>query len=218
MSTNKKSKEDQSQLSTISVTWTGIRPAILSNPQTVQLSNKYSVEGRSLNKKLKAARKKGDENVLSDIEQQQFRNDWESSAYWDDTQREFFMPDSAIAACIRGGAKATRRGKDIDRGIMIASPIVYFSHGKKFKSLDDAYDDPAYQITTPVRIPPVTGNLIYKRRCMIPTGWTLSFDVEFSPEIINRDTLEEAMVAAGALSGIGAWRPKFGRFTVMVQS
>ena len=49
---------------TIKVKWTGIRPLILSNPQTVQLSNRYATESRRVNTLLKAARKKQPPLVL----------------------------------------------------------------------------------------------------------------------------------------------------------
>jgi hypothetical protein len=49
---------------------------------------------------------------------------------------------------------------------------------------------------------------------MIPTGWSLSFDIEFDDSIVNPKNLLKAMSDAGSLVGLGDWRPKFGRFLV----
>jgi hypothetical protein len=49
---------------------------------------------------------------------------------------------------------------------------------------------------------------------MIPTGWTMTFDLEFDEGIVNPKNLMKAMTDAGSLVGLGDWRPKFGRFLV----
>jgi len=49
---------------------------------------------------------------------------------------------------------------------------------------------------------------------MVPTGWSLTFTLEFDDSILNEKALVKAMVDAGALIGLGDWRPKFGRFSV----
>jgi hypothetical protein len=55
---------------------------------------------------------------------------------------------------------------------------------------------------------------IIRIRPMIPTGWTMAFDLEFDEGIVNPKNLMKAMTDAGSLVGLGDWRPKFGRFLV----
>ena len=55
---------------------------------------------------------------------------------------------------------------------------------------------------------------IIRIRPMIPVGWCLEFDLEFDASIIDPQSLLKAMIDAGALIGLGDWRPKFGRFLV----
>lgn len=193
----------------------------MANPQTVQISNPYTKASRLFNQKLKEARKKNEADVMEVIEQKQFRNDWESSAYWDDSESMFFIPDTLLLACIKAGAAAARKGKDIDRAVIVTEDRAYVET-EKVKSMDDAFKKigpngmPAFRLEGPCKIPPKTGALIWKCRCMIPTGWKLSFALEFDENIVSRIALQQAIETAGLICGIGGWRPKFGRFTVEV--
>jgi hypothetical protein len=49
---------------------------------------------------------------------------------------------------------------------------------------------------------------------MIPSGWWLTCTIEFDESIVNEAQVLSSTKEAGALCGIGDWRPKFGRFTV----
>src|SRR5688500_4673562 len=145
-------------MKTIKTTWKGIRPLIMSNPQTVKITNPFAIESRRLNGTLKAARKKMDENKLAEIETKQMRNDWESSAYWDEKKKAFYIPDTLLIACIRAGAAAARLGKDIDRAVIV-SETEAFIETVMHNSLEAYYEDPAFQFSTACKIPPKTGAL-----------------------------------------------------------
>lgn len=201
-------------MKTLKVTWTGIRPLIMSNPQTVDVANPYSVESRRLGAELKAARKKADEDRLMKLANDQKRLDFQASAYFDATEKRFYIPDSLIIACIKGGAQTLKKGKDIDRAVMTQEENIYVEKIPAVKSLESAQDNEAFVLETPAKIPPRTGALFIKRRCVMPTGWQLTFHLDFDDNIILEKTLISAMENAGLLVGIGGWRPKFGRFTV----
>jgi hypothetical protein len=200
-------------MKTLKTKWTGIRPLIMSNPQTVQISNPFAVESRRLGGLLKTARKKQDEDVLVEIERKQIRNDWEASAYWDDEKKKFFLPDTLLLACIRNGATAAKKGRDVDRAIIISETEAYIQT-TPHKNLEAAFEDSAFHMECPCKIPPKTGALIWKCRCMIPTGWIVTFNIEYDDSIFPEKSLMTALESAGRLSGIGGWRPKFGRFMV----
>jgi uncharacterized protein with NRDE domain len=55
-------------------------------------------------------------------------------------------------------------------------------------------------------------NRIIRVRPRIPE-WSISFTVEYDESVINGRDLEQAITEAGAIVGIGDWRPKYGRFT-----
>jgi hypothetical protein len=187
----------------------------MSNPQTVQLSNRYAMESRRLGSLVKNARKKQDENKLIELEQAQIRNDWEASAYWDDEEKKFFIPDTLLLACIKAGAAAAKKGKDIERAVIVTETQAYIEPNGH-RSLDAAFKDAAYRLECPCKIPPKTGALIWKARCIIPTGWKVTFSLEFDEDIVAQKSLEQALEIAGRLCGIGGWRPKYGRFLVEI--
>ncbi len=79
------------------------------------------------------------------------------------------------------------------------------------KDKDKLFEDKRFTLRKGVAI---QKSRLIRVRPMIPTGWELSFTLEFDDTILNRKSLVKAMVDAGALIGLGDWRPKFGRFTV----
>lgn len=79
------------------------------------------------------------------------------------------------------------------------------------KDKDKIYADPRFTLRKGVAVQKAR---IIRIRPMIPTGWSLTFEVEFDDTIVNPKSLLKAMTDAGSLVGIGDWRPKFGRFLV----
>jgi len=190
----------------------------MSNPQTVSISNPYAVRSRKLTAALKAAKRKGDEDRLVALELEQRRNDFESSAYFDN--QGFFLPDTVILACLKEAARTLRKGKDIDRAVLLSDDTIRIHNRTSipFTSIDAVFENPAFRLETPCRVPPKTGVLIWKCRCMMPTGWSITFSVEYSEDLIVDKTLVDISSLAGALVGLGGWRPKFGRFSSEVVS
>jgi hypothetical protein len=45
--------------------------------------------------------------------------------------------------------------------------------------------------------------------------WELEFTVEYSPDLVQRDRLEEWVEVAGRQIGLSDWRPNYGRFEVV---
>ncbi len=200
-------------MKTLKVQITGIRPLLMSNPQTVDVTNPYGTNSRRINNLLKKARKKEDESMMAQLSQEQKENDFTASAYFDASESKFFIPDTVILACIKESAKAMKKGKDIDRAVQLSESEAYISGVPTVKSLSEAYKHGAFTFGSPCKIPPRTGALMWKIRCMMPTGWKASFELMFDEEIITGESLRAIVDNAGILVGVGGWRPKFGRFT-----
>lgn len=205
-------------LKTIRLRWTGIRPLLMSNPQTVDPLNKYSRKSQSLNNEKKQAKKKTDNwDAIKRLESEMSENDFLASVYWN-PDVGFYLTTDILEACIRAGAAKERKGKDVQTAVMVEADggVVPIKTKRKHKSIDDAFLDPEYLFRSPVKIPPKTGSLVMKSRCMMPTGWQIDVEITYDDEIISKQALIQACVDAGALCGLGGWRPKFGRFTVEV--
>lgn len=203
-------------MKTLKTKWTGIRPLVMGNPQTIKLTSPFAIEGRRLSTAIKAARKKQDENKLIELETQMIRNDWESSAYFDPKRSQYYLPDTVIMACIRSGATASKKGRDIDRAVIVSETEAYIEGVKAHRTLEAYFADPDFRLEIQVKIPPKTGSLVWKARTMIPTGWTVTFSLDFDEDLMAQKSLVEAMETAGRMCGVGGWRPKFGRFTVEI--
>lgn len=198
------------------VEWTGIRPLLFANPQTVNITNPYAVASRKLNSDLKKARKKEDEGMLAQIAEKQRLNDFLASAYWDDGESCFYLPDTVIIACLKAGAQTLKKGKDIDRAVVMEETHAVITTKATFRTLEEAFANREFRMESWARVPPKTGAAVWKTRAMVPTGWRLSFTLAFDPDMIADSTLREALAVSGRSVGVGAWRPTFGRFTVKI--
>lgn len=188
-------------MQTLKTTWTGIRPLILHNGQLADPLNEFS---RAL-KDISSKRKKtdADHEAMARIE-------FEGGLYFDKAAGPY-MPSDCIEACICAGAKKSRIGKDVAAAAFVGDDVVPIQYDGP-RTVEGMWKErERFVLRKAVK---VTTSKIMRTRPMIPTGWTLSFTVEFDESIVNEANLRKAMIDAGALVGICDWRPRFGRFTV----
>lgn len=62
------------------------------------------------------------------------------------------------------------------------------------------------------RIPPRTGPMVTLYRPKLDPGWVLTFRLNIANTTFPPETLKQIITFAGMLSGLGAWRPEYGRF------
>lgn len=189
-------------MKTLEVKWTGIRPLVMHNGLMADPTN-------PLVKQIKAITAKGSKKLTESDYERRDRLEWEAGLCWNDG---VVIPADNIERCIQQGAQKSRIGKDVQAAVFCLSvdyPVVYDGPKKK----DALYADPRFTLRKGVAI---MGSRIIRIRPMIPTGWSITFDIEFDDSIVDEKQLFKAMTDAGALIGLGDWRPKFGRFTVEV--
>jgi hypothetical protein len=189
-------------MKTIKVKWSGIRPLVMHNGLMADPTN-------PMVRRIKEITSKGSKKMTDSDYEERDRLEWEAGLYWD-SEDGLIMPSDNIERCVQLGAQKSRIGKDVQAAVFCANthvPIVY--DGPKDK--DKLYDDPRFSLRKGVA---VQKSRIIRIRPMIPTGWTMTFDLEFDEGIVNPKNLIKAMTDAGSLVGLGDWRPKFGRFLV----
>jgi len=190
-------------MKTISVKWTGIRPLVLHNGLLADPTNPFVIAIKKLTSK---------KNKKTDADNEEIsRLEWMGGLYLGADGKTLVIPSDNIERCIQEGARKSRLGKDAQAAVFCAEPEVEIEHesikGRKPESL---YADAGrFILRKGVK---VTTNRVIRVRPMIPTGWTIAFTLEYDETIINVRNLEQAMRDAGALIGLGDWRPKFGRF------
>jgi hypothetical protein len=189
-------------MKTIKVKWTGIRPLVMHNGLMADPTN-------PLVRRIKEITSKGSKKLTDADYEERDRLEWDAGLYWD-TKDGLIMPSDNIERCIQLGAQKSRIGKDVQAAVFCASSHVCIEHAGP-KDKDKLYADPRYTLRKGVA---VQKSRIIRIRPMIPTGWSMTFDIEFDEGIVNPKNLIKAMTDAGSLVGLGDWRPKFGRFLV----
>lgn len=186
----------------IEMTWTGIRPLLMHNGLMADPTNPFT-------RRIKEICAKGSKKLTDSDYEERDRLEWEAGLYWSDADGPI-IPSDNIERCIQLGAQKSRIGKDVVAAVFCSEPEVKLEYeGPRTK--DKLYADPRFSLRKGVA---VQKSRIIRIRPMIPTGWKISFALEFDDSIINEKSLVKACVDAGALIGLGDWRPKFGRFTV----
>jgi len=189
-------------MKTIKVKWTGIRPLVMHNGLMADPTN-------PLVRRIKEITSKGSKKLTDADYEERDRLEWDAGLYWD-TKDGLIMPSDNIERCIQLGAQKSRIGKDVQAAVFCASSHVCIEHAGP-KDKDKLYADPRYTLRKGVA---VQKSRIIRIRPMIPTGWSMTFDIEFDEGIVSPKNLIKAMTDAGSLVGLGDWRPKFGRFLV----
>lgn len=116
------------------------------------------------------------------------------------------LPGEVLEAALVEGAKKYKLGKATKGGIIVAGnfPLAYDGP----KNVDKLWADGGYLKRASVRVG--TSRVIRSRPFF--QKWALAFEVQWDPEVMkDEDTIHEIAEAAGK-SGVGDWRPKFGRF------
>lgn len=185
-------------LKALTTTWTGIRPLIMHNGL---LCDPLSPVVKAM-KAITSKRKKTDADYL-ELERQEFLG----SLYTYD--KGVHIPTANIERCIQLGAQKSKQGKAAQAAIFVSDPIVPLLY-KGTRTPETLEADPAFSIRVPIKV----GLARIMRRRPMFSGWSLKINLEFDDEVLNASDIEGFMVTAGALIGLGDWRPKFGRFTV----
>lgn len=182
--------------------WTGIRPLVMHNGLLADPTNPYTVA-------IKKIVSKGTRKLTITDYEQRDALEWEGGLYWDD-DLGLVIPADNIERCIQLGAQKSRLGKDVQAAVFcteVLLPIVYDGPKKKAALMAD----PRFTLRKCVVI---QKSRLVRVRPMIPNPWSIDVEIEFDDSVIDAKRIFQAAVDAGALVGLGDWRPKFGRFSV----
>lgn len=188
----------------IKVKWTGIRPLILHNGLLADPTNPFT-------RKIRDITSKGSKKLTDADYEQRDQLEWEGSLYWSD-KIGIYIPSDNVERCIQLGAQKSRLGKDVQAVCFCQEEEIKLDYNGP-REKEKLMNNPRFQIRRGVR---VQKSRIIRVRPMIPTGWSITFTIEYDETVINEKNIIKAMIDAGALIGLGDWRPKFGRFTVEI--
>lgn len=159
-------------------------------------------------KKLTSNRKKTD-----DIHAQIARSEYEMGFYFD-KELGPFVPTRNIRKAIIEGARLNKLGTVVEEATLILEPKAPLKY-KGPREIQSLWDDGNFLHACAMGLS-TNGGSVMRYRPMFP-GWSVSVELEFDEERIERAALVEAAQKAGRYKGLGDSRPEFGRFNVEVQ-
>lgn len=156
-------------------------------------------------KTISGKRKKTDEDL-----ERLARLEFEGGLYFDSSGPH--IPGANIEKCMVEGAKITRQGKQIERGLFITDdevPLLY--NGPR--GVEELWENETYRSMMSVK---VGQNRVMRCRPMF-RAWTLEAEGEMDPAQLNLDAMQQIASDAGSMVGLGDYRPRFGRFVARVE-
>ena len=190
-----------SSLQTLKARWTGLRPLVMHNGRLCDPLDPIAKQIAEIT--AKGSKKR----TTADLERL-YRLEWEGGLYHDPVKGPF-IPSENIEACVRDGAKKSRRGEDVKACVFVQDPIVVLNYAGP-RDMDGLYNrgSPKFCFRRSVVI---KGSRIIRMRPIFQE-WSIAFTVEYDDSILSAEDMATAMVNAGTLCGLGDARPKFGRF------
>ncbi len=189
-------------MKTLKVTWKGISPLIMHSCQCVNPLHPIAKEL----KKYTSKRNKTDEDLekISDLE-------WESGAYWKDGMG-LYIPGENVEATLRNGGKVNKKGKDIEKYVMVVDPYIKFYYGEELTK-EELIKNYEYRDT---RVMTVQRAKIFRTRPRFDQ-WQIIFDLTYDESKIDIETIVNAMEYAGQYVGLCDSRPKYGKFVSIIE-
>lgn len=187
------------------VVWKGISPLILHSCQGVNPLHPITREIKKLSDRPRGYKMTEEELIqLSNLE-------WESGCYWQDGIG-VYVPAENIEATIRNGAKANKKGKDIERYVSVTDLMVPLDYGENL-SKEELINDSRYRDTRPMV---VSRARVFRTRPRF-NRWEITFNLTYNEEKIDVETIKDAMEYAGDFVGLCDSRPKYGKFAPIIE-
>jgi len=119
------------------------------------------------------------------------------------------LPSEAIEAAIYQAA-SRRRAKQLFKSAVIVrhhARLIYDGP----QTIEELLKDQSFRFRSAVAI---SGRRLIRTRPMF-SAWSASAEIAYLPSLVNREDLVDILLIAGDQIGIGDYRPRFGRFTVL---
>jgi hypothetical protein len=163
--------------------------------------NEFARELKSITSK----RKKTDEDH-ADMARVEFMG----GIYWTE-QLGPYLPAENILRTIQDGAKLSKQGKSVERGLIVLddAPLLYAGP----RDREGLFADARFVDRRPVSIG--QAKTVRTRPCF--REWVAEVEAEVLTEVLDLDILARVTEDAGRYTGVGDYRPRFGRFDASVE-
>jgi hypothetical protein len=124
-----------------------------------------------------------------------------------------YIPSDNIWRCLYDAAKKSKRGPKVKEGILITTDINPLGGYGRVRDAEALWADENFHHFASAKV----GQVRVTRCRPIFRTWKVAADGIIDTNILDYSELEQIAEVAGALIGLGDWRPKFGRFTATVE-
>lgn len=198
-------------ISNINIRITGLSPLLMSSDRLADPLDAATIE----HKKLTSIRGKAKTHeVYVAISKSQYVN----GVYWAKGIGPY-IPTVNIKKCLEEGAKLSRNGDKVRKGIILTEEMVPLDYPGRPKGKPHTPEQlwNAGVKYLDKRSVVVGGSRVICYRPCFPVPWTLEFSVSYDTDIIEAKWIIEYLNQAGSYIGLGGFRPAknghFGRFT-----
>lgn len=192
-------------METIILRLIGTAPLLLNN---ARLANPFD----PFTKRLRVAVERMKKDKTEEMMLEAARIEWEGSLYMDDKLGPV-LPAINVERSIVEGARMTKSGKKLERGVQATSPMLKIEY-KGPRDPDGMWVDGSF---VDQRSCGVQGRRVTRTRPIF-RDWTAQVTLAYDPAQVDRETIVRSAIDAGARVGIGNFRPNcgghFGTFDV----
>jgi len=124
---------------------------------------------------------------------------------------KIILPSLHIEAAIRSGSKKIKMGKQFPAACFVEedAELIFPDKGK---SLSELHADPNYRLVTDCKVGGTSS--VIRTRPYFPV-WSLKFKMSINTDIMDIASVKQSIELCGQQCGMGTWRPKHGRFTIL---
>ena len=176
----------------------GVSPLLMHNGRLASPADEYARKMKEISSK----RKKTD----SDYEELA-KLEWFGGLYL--LNKEPCIPAANFEACLiakGGAARKERMGKEAAAALWVMTdfPLEYDGPRDPY----ELWEDETFRFQVMVVI---AGHRVLRTRPIFEE-WAATVSFQFNPDLLNEEVVTRWVSIAGEQSGLGDWRPKFGRF------
>lgn len=185
---------------TITATLVGTRPLIMHNGR---LNDPQDEITQALDELARRAKKDKTDAIMLERD----NVEWQGSLYEDDGR--VGLPSDNVLMALIEGARKTKLGKAAQAGVLERDHFFFLEHDGP-NDLAKLMEDRRYRLRCRVK---VQRNGVMRVRPIF-RSWKLPVAFDVIDDAINPKDVVRALWDAGAMVGMGDWRPRYGRFTV----
>tara|TARA_R110000868_G_scaffold261905_1_gene520083 strand:- start:358 stop:939 length:582 start_codon:yes stop_codon:yes gene_type:complete len=190
-------------METITITLTGASPLLMHSARGSNPLDKATIAHKALT----ATRKKTEDHHRLIAE-----SEWHMGMYYDDKLGPY-IPTMNIRSSLIGGAKFSKLGATVKRSTLVTEQMTRLDYIGP-RTPEAMFADGNFVSVESVKV----GQARLMRTRPLFRDWSLTFELLYDPEQIERAQVIDAFESAGKLIGIGDFRPEcggmYGRYSV----